>query len=201
MTQPELAKRAKLAQSTIANIEGGRNKGSKHIVTIARVLRCRAQWLETGAHPIEATANVVESPPDQYPVPMIDFVSAGSGRTISDPTAPGAAHEIIWTDLKVSDGTFGLTIKGDSMEPEFSEGDKVIIDPAVQPRPGNYVVAKISGHDEVTFKKFRPRGLNEAGQDVFELVPLNEDYDTIRSDRVACQIVGTMVEHRRFRRR
>ena len=44
--------------------------------------------------------------------------------------------------------------------------------------------------DEATFKKYRPRGLNEQGQQVFELVPLNEDYPSMRSDLTAIRIAS-----------
>ncbi|MGL5041357.1 MAG: S24 family peptidase, partial [Aeromonas sp.] len=45
------------------------------------------------------------------------------------------------------------------------------------------------------------RGYGEDGQEVFELVPLNDDYPTMRSDRQPIQIIGSMVEHRRRRKR
>lgn len=53
---------------------------------------------------------------------------------------------------------------------------------------------------EATFKKYRSRGLNERGEPVIELVPLNEDYPSLRSDRTPLQIIGTMMEHRRYRK-
>lgn len=85
------------------------------------------------------------------------------------------------------------------MEPEFREHDIVVIDPDVRPNPGDYVVAR--NHEEAaTFKKYRPRGLDAGGQEIFELVPLNEDYAVMRSDQQPIQIIGTMVEHTRFRR-
>ena len=54
---------------------------------------------------------------------------------------------------------------------------------------------------EWTFKKYRPRGINEHGQEVYELTPLNPDYPTMRSDREPCRILGVMIEHRRLYRR
>ena len=86
------------------------------------------------------------------------------------------------------------------MLPEYRPGDRVIIDPNVTPQPGDCVVAK-NGDDEATFKKYRPRGIDAQGRLVFELVPLNDDYPTIRSDVTPAHIVGTMVEHRKYRRR
>ena len=86
------------------------------------------------------------------------------------------------------------------MKPEFNEGDRIIVDPNVAPHPGDFVVAK-NHNEEATFKKYRQRGIDENGNDIFELIPLNEDYPTLRSDLVPLKIIGTMVEHRRYRKR
>ena len=52
------------------------------------------------------------------------------------------------------------------------------------------------------FKKYRPRGHDSNGHEIFELVPLNQDWPTItvNADNPG-QIVGTVMEHRRRRRR
>ncbi len=117
-----------------------------------------------------------------------------------DPFPPGAAFEYLLTDLDLSEHAFALEIDGLSMTPEFQPGDRVIVDPAITPRPGDCVVAK-NGREEATFKKYRARGINAAGQDVFELVPLNPDYPTISSEIQPVKIIAVMVEHRRYRAR
>lgn len=105
------------------------------------------------------------------------------------------------TDQELGPHAFALEVLGESMSPEYREGDRIIVDPAVYPRPGDAVVAKVNG--EVTFKRYRPRGVNASGGDVFELAPLNPDYATIRSDQPGYDvaIVGTVMEHRRYRKR
>ena len=72
------------------------------------------------------------------------------------------AGEWLTTDQKFSASTFALEIKCDSMLPDFKPGDRIIVDPAVAPQPGDFVVAK-NGHDEATFKKYRPRATDAAG--------------------------------------
>ena len=134
------------------------------------------------------------------PVPRISFVQAGPWSEVVDPYAPGAAEDYLMAGLELGRHAFALTLQGDSMLPEFREGDVIIIDPDVRPNPGDFVVAK-SGDEEATFKKFRPRGLDEQGSAIVELVPLNEDYPSLRSDRTPIQIIGTMMEHRRYRKR
>lgn len=86
------------------------------------------------------------------------------------------------------------------MLPDFRPGDRIIVDPTVAPMPGDFVVAK-NGEEEATFKKYRPRGIDENGNDVFELIPLNDDYAPMRSDKQPISIIGTMIEHRRYRRK
>ena len=130
-------------------------------------------------------------------VPVISYVQAGLWTEIVSVFQPSDAHDWLITSDKHSKETFVLTIRGNSMEPDFKQGDAVIIDPSVKPRPGSFVAAK-NGREEATFKKYRPRSIDVLGNEVFELVPLNEDYPTMRSDEQPIEIIGTMVEHRRF---
>jgi SOS-response transcriptional repressor LexA len=144
--------------------------------------------------------NVAPAPIGVRHIPIISYVQAGMMTEAMDPFALGEGFELVLTDLDVSEGTFGLRIKGDSMLDEFKEGDVVIIDPAVHPLPGDFVVAKNS-EEEATFKKYRPRGTSDRGEMVFELVPLNDDYPTLQSERDHLHVIGVMVEHRKYRRR
>lgn len=130
-------------------------------------------------------------------VPLVSRIAAGLWSPTWNPYEPGYSDSFLHTDQQISDQAFALELDGSSMEPEFRSGDTVIIDPRVTARPGDFVAAKIDDHDEATFKKYRPRGGG-----VIELVPLNPDWPilVIDSDHPGT-IIGTMVEHRRYRRR
>lgn len=130
-------------------------------------------------------------------VPLISYIQAGVWTEIAGSFQAEDASDWLLVSDKHSQGTFVLTIRGNSMEPDFKDGETVIIDPAVKPRPGSFVAAK-NGREEATFKKYRPRSIDCLGNEVFELVPLNEDYPTMRSDEMTIEIIGTMVEHRRY---
>lgn len=151
--------------------------------------------------PIEKSgaANVEIAPMGGRGIPVISAIQAGMWSEIVDTFAPGDADDWLMTDLELSPHAFALTIRGNSMLPDFNPGDRVIIDPEVTPHPGDFVAAK-NGEQEATFKKYRPRGMDAHGNIVFELVPLNDDYPTLRSDVEPIRIVGTMVEHRKYRR-
>jgi len=174
--------------------------GSKYSVAIAHACGVSAGWLANNEGVMIPKYNNASSANiDTRRIPVLSKIPAGGAKQIVDAYLMGAGMEDIATDLELSTYSFALIIEGDSMEPEFKTGDKVIIDPQILPRPGDYVVAKCNG-DEGTFKKFRPRGQIN-GVEVFELVPLNEDYPTIRSDSIECSVIGTMVEHRKYYRR
>lgn len=197
-TLEDLANRVDSDTGNLSRIETGKQGASEDMLRkIAVALGCAVADLFAGA---EGATNVAVAPIGTRRIPLISYVQAGHMTEAVDPYAVGDGADWLLTDLDLSANAFALKIKGDSMLPEFREGDTVIIDPAVLPLPGDYVVAK-NGDHEATFKKYRPRGVNEHGQQVFELVPLNEDYPSMRSDITPIRIIGTMVEHRRYRKR
>lgn len=168
----------------------------------ANLLGVSAEWLATGESGqfVLDKSNVSTAQIGTKQIPLLSYVSAGHWTGAVDAFQPNDAHDWLVTDLELSDGAFALEIKGDSMLPEFRPGDRVIIDPDITPQPGDFVVAK-NCDDEAMFKKYRPRGMDASGNIIFELVPLNDDYPTMRSDAAPIRIVGTMVEHRKYRRR
>lgn len=183
--------------------------GSKFTPQIAAACGVSAIWLATeeGAKTPGIDINVHTSVTRSSPraIPVISTIPAGGAKEIVDAYAPGAGSDEIIPDTDVGPYAFGLIIDGESMLTEFVSGDKVIIDPDVRPRPGDFVAFKCRRASDMeagsTFKQYRPRGMNDQGVDYFELVPLNPNYPTLRSDHMECEIIGTMVEHRRYRRR
>lgn len=167
------------------------------------LLGIRAAWLLTGDGPMGAgfDKNVRPSQQGMRPYPVISHVQAGALKEIAVPYGPGDGFDVEFGDDDASQWSFFLEIEGDSMLPDFRPGDRVLIDPDVSPNPGDFVAAR-NTKEEATFKKYRVRGINEAGQEVFELVPLNDNYPVLRSDERHLVVIGTMIEHRRkFRRK
>ncbi len=204
--QSAVARLLNASPQTLKNWES-RGISRDGMITAQEIIGCSSTWLKSGEGEMVAGGASVSSDQNVVPVsmgtrriPLVSYVQAGTMTDIVDPYPIGAASDWLLTDLELGPNAFALTIKGDSMFPDFKEGDAIIVDPAVVPLPGDFVVAK-NGENEATFKKYRPRGVNEAGQEVFELVPLNEDYPSMRSDLKPIKIIGTMVEHRRYRRR
>ena len=202
MTQRQVADHFRISSQAIAQWESGRARpDSRRPAALARLFGVRLEWLLDGSGPMTEEDSRAGAARDQgTSVPVIDRVRAGGWTEVGDPYAPGAGDDFILTDLSVSPHTFALEIEGQSMTPEFQPGDKIIIDPEVEPRPGEFVVAKREQDQEVTFKKYRLRGYDDKGQEIIELRPLNDDFPSLFIDtKNPGRIVGTMVEHRRYR--
>jgi len=109
-----------------------------------------------------------------------------------------------WEDFPVSDTIqgrryFGLRIKGDSMEPEYRDGDVIIIQQQEDCRSGDDCAVMVNG-DDATFKRVR---LQDNG---LTLQPLNNKYEprffTARQvQELPVRILGVVVEIRRKVRR
>ncbi len=198
LSQKDLAQRVKIKQPTLSDLENDVSKGSSAIASIAAALGVNTLWLAEGRGPKKSgqtIQNVELAASGGRRVPVISYVQAGLMVEVVDPFSLGGGFEIIEVSMPCSARTFALRIRGNSMEPRFYEGDLAIIDPELTPKPGQFVVAKNTS-EEATFKKYRPRGLDERGNDVFELVPLNDDYPTLHSERDHLHIIGVCIERR-----
>ena len=188
--------RAQIGQYLSEKYNEGRSIGERVARQIEVDLGLPHGYLDT-PHPL--ISNIAPASIGERRIPLLNYVQAGDfadcgqNFTMED-------VEYLLTDLDLSDRAFALQIKGDSMLPEFKEGDRIIVDCEISPRPGDFVVAKNS-EQEATFKKYRLLQIDSSGNEVFELTPLNEDYPSMRSDEHPVQIIGTMVEHRKYYRR
>lgn len=135
------------------------------------------------------------------PIPVISYIQAGGWTSAPDAYAPGQGFAEMAVDSSVGSRAFALQIRGDSMAERFREGDRVAIDPDIQPMPGDFVAAKEDREDEATFKQYRLRGMDNRGRPIIELRPLNDAWPVITLDaKNPGRIVGTMVEHHSYRR-
>ncbi|MGL4923318.1 LexA family protein [Aeromonas sp. 30P] len=212
MSQDELARRIGITRVSISKWESGLNQPKgRYLNDLAAALGVTVEWLLTGEGSAPESSGEPRIPGyhnvepavifQGKRIPILSYVQAGNWREMCEQaTAFDGNVEYVSAGGEIGPYGFGLWLRGDSMVPLFKEGDLIIVDPDESPQPGDYVVAK-NGSNEATFKKYRPRGIDENGQEVFELVPLNDDYPTMHSDRQHIQIIGVMVEHRSYRKR
>ena len=204
----DLAGIAGVSSSAVTQWKDGPTKSLKTApaVKLATATGFNAMWIATGIGPeksgvVPFDTNTTPAAGGMRGYPVISCVQAGALREITVPYAPGDGFDVEFGDDEASRWAFFLEIDGDSMLPDFRPGDRVLIDPEVSPRPGDFVAAR-NTKQEATFKKYRVRGISESGQEIFELVPLNDNYPVLRSDEHHLVVIGTMLEHRRkFRRK
>jgi len=208
VTPAEVARAAKVSAATLNYWLNDVNGISAAKARLAGAfLGVDPYWLETGKGSMVQGSeerninpgfdeNVKTAPIGSRPIPVISAVQAGALKDMESPYEPGDGFAVEYTDdLNLSRWTFGLEVEGDSMLPRFRPGDRVIVDPEIAPNPGNFVVAR-NGSNQATLKKYRPRGMDEKGNTIFELVPLNDDYPTLRSDAEHLLVIGVVVELR-----
>ncbi len=124
-------------------------------------------------------------------IPVLGYVRGGNPEAAYEEVI---GYEEITEEMMHSGEYFGLIVKGDSMEPRFTEGDTVIVKKQPSADSGNIVVALI-GETNATIKKLI---LDEKGM---ILQPLNPAYkpkyfsrEDIRSLPVT--VLGKVVELR-----
>lgn len=104
-------------------------------------------------------------------VPVVSWASAGRAHDYQE--MKDFIDEEARSTAKHAD-CFALQIEGDSMEPKYSAGDRVVIDPHREARNGNRVVARLRESEGVLFKVY-----NIAGDEV-TLVSYNPLYPPLK---------------------
>ena len=140
--------------------------GEKVALSITEFANLPIGWLDV----LDMEGNTSAGPSIGGQVPLISDVQAGMYRDFVDNFHPGDdGKELISTSVPVKRYTFALRIVGDSMEPDFQEGMILIVEPELEPNPGDFVIAK-NASEETTFKQ-----LVKDGSDWY-LKPLNDRY-------------------------
>jgi SOS-response transcriptional repressor LexA len=186
----ELAYKAGVSDGHIIYLEKGQRKPTLDIMMkILRALAADVQEFlqETGyveANPEPASLGRLSR------IPIISWVLAGKWAEGSGSFNEEEVEEWIESDTK-GKNLFALRVKGDSMEPEFRDGDIIIVNPHIKPVHNDYVVLK-NEEDEAVFKQLKKYGKARI------LHPLNPNYPDIElSDKHQYRIIGKVVEKKK----
>ena len=98
------------------------------------------------------------------------------------PVLPARADAVHDCD---SGESFALQVLGDSMEPEFSEGEIIVVEPEGLAAHGSFVVANVDG--EWTFRQLA------LADSRWQLRPLNPSYPTVALSDLA-PIKGVVIQ-------
>ena len=199
LSQEDLAKKLNVARQTIFKYETGivTNIPLSKIKEIANILGVQPSYLcgwqdISNVEALHLNRNVIKVPiygeiPAGVPVEMIedDFIEE---------------YEDVDADLaRGGKILFGLKIKGDSMYPEFRNGDNVIFQKVDTCENGDYCAVSING-TECTFKKVIRK------ENGITLMPLNSAYEPMfyTNQEIAelpISILGVVIEVRRTYKR
>lgn len=108
-------------------------------------------------------------------VPLINRVAAGYPADFTDLGYPArVADEYVRCPGLSDPDAFAARIVGDSMMPEYREGDIVVFSPARDVDNGSDCFVRIAPDHESTFKRVYFEG--EAGEEMIRLQPINNRY-------------------------
>lgn len=74
-------------------------------------------------------------------IPVISWVAAGKWTETGEMFLEEDVIEWIEIDVK-GEHNFALHVKGNSMEPEFKEGETLVINPTAKAENGDYIIVK-----------------------------------------------------------
>ena len=134
---------------------------------------------------------VSKSKPKGVKIPVLGYVRAGIPI---DAVEEILDYEEITQEMAAQGEHFGLQIKGDSMEPKFSDGDVVIVRKQSDVDNSNIAVVLVNGN-EATVKKIKKSAEGIA------LIPTNPAYDikfynNSEIESLPISIIGKVVELR-----
>lgn len=165
--QKELAIALEIGQSTISQWESGRQEPNPR----QRIKLCR--YFGISEAELFGAASPSTAPVQR--VPVISWVHANRFEEIHDPFPVGISDEYIYATSKCK-GIFALKVNNDCMDPEFREGDIIIVCPGVDVGQNDYIVVADRDKNEATFKQLKIYGNKRV------LHPLNPKYEDIELD-------------------
>lgn len=173
-TQAQLAEFLGVRQGNISQAVAGNRVPDLWLYKVSYATGRSIDWLRTGdgnpAHVLISESVAQYGPPG---VPVLTKIPAGPMASALDLYPyPGAADEHL-SLIESGRPAIALRVKGDSMLPEFREGDYIIVALGASVKSGDLVVAVSDGDGEGTFKRYI------AKKDGAYLEPLNPDYRPI----------------------
>lgn len=192
LRQSELVEITGISKGALSSYISGRYVPKQNnIYLISKALNVNEAWLMGADVPMDRSTPTPASVSRGVKINVLGHIAVGipleAAKDIID-------TEEITEELAKTGDFFGLQIKGNSMEPKFSEGDVVIVRQQDDAESGDIVIATISGNDAVCkrLKKYK---------DNIALISTNPEYDPMifSSEEIEAKpvrIIGRVVELR-----
>jgi SOS-response transcriptional repressor LexA len=198
LTEEELASAVGVSVRTIANILANELPEDRAIWEhFARYFRMDADFLRSGGPPysqglFDRTEGAHPSPLGQMrTVPLLRWDQIDQMVTREEPSRLIHAETLLETDVP-GQRTFAVQVKDNSMQPLFSEGEIIFVNPDLPSDRGHYVLVESEdGHPEGALL----RQLKEIGGQAI-LHPLNRRYEDLAVTKQQ-RILGRVVRIRK----
>ncbi|MEO5333247.1 MAG: LexA family transcriptional regulator [Magnetococcus sp. YQC-5] len=183
LTQKQLSDRVGISQTAVHKLEIGRSRSSRRTVTIALTCGVDPIWLDTGRGEMS-----LGGPPavqgakgaEEYRTPVIariPLITWEEAKAYTPETAETHHPENVkaWVPVapRTSGKAYALQVADDSKEPEFKEGEIVIVDPTMKAEHNRFVVARAGDDSRVSLKQLIVHGAKRY------MKPLNSRYPLI----------------------
>lgn len=162
LSESELSRRTGVAQPIIHRMLDGNNKNPK-IATlnpIAKYFQVTISQLIGDEHLSHIHAITSTEHKGWSSLPLITWKDALHWHEIMNNYKALSKYPMVFTDFNVTQKAFGLEVKDSSMEPKFSKGTILIIEPEKQPKDRDFVIVNLNNHPEAIFKQVLIDGVN-----------------------------------------
>lgn len=194
MKQAELVELTGIGKSSISTyLRGSYIPKQKNIYKMAKALNVNEAWL-MGEDVDPTRQNAYSEPSDSS---LVTIHCAGPVAAHFDAT-PDDAYEqrtipAEWIGRRRPEDFFLATVSGDSMYPQFQDGDEILClrcsDMGI---PGRIGIMLLGG-DEATVKRIEYK----PGEDWIDLIPINPEFKPRRIEGVdleQCRVVGRVIK-------
>ncbi|MFX5825451.1 S24 family peptidase [Acinetobacter baumannii] len=191
MTQKELAQKSGVKQSVISDLETGNAKSTGSIIELANALGVTAEDLRKGVTGEIETTNI--APVQARMAPVLSWVQAGNFTNVE---SVDMSQVLEWFPLPEDcEKCFYLKVKGVSNEPDFIEGDYIVVDPTVHysdMQSGDIIVVR--NDKDATFKKLV---IESDGSRFLKAINPNFHPNIIPIDE-NCYFIGQVIDSMRY---
>lgn len=195
LNQTEFAKKFNISQQTISNWENGvTDIDIESLTAISKTFNLTIDYIlgETEeAIDISKIKNIMPIPQSLTKLPIIGTITAGYDGTACEEDLGEIEVLDIALNGYAAEECFVLKIKGNSMYPQFIDGDLVLVHKQNHVDSGTIAVVLYNG-DEATVKKV----IYKYGENWLDLVPTNPEYMTKHienEDLEQCRVIGKVI--------
>lgn len=194
MKQAELVELTGIGKSSISTyLRGSYIPKQKNIYKMAKALNVNEAWLM--GEDVDPTRQNAYSEPSDSSLVTIHY--AGPVAAHFDAT-PDDAYEqrtipAQWIGRRRPEDFFLATVSGDSMYPQFQDGDEILCLRCSDMEVPGRIGIMLLGDGEATVKRINYK----PGEDWLELVPINPEFKPKRiegSDLEKCRVVGRVIK-------